>query len=196
MALRRGFKAEAERRATALWSEVGADIALAIDLHAAAANLGARIVMADALVPIARLEQLEAVQAFAFSACTFAVRDRPVIVLNPLRSRGRQRADAAHELSHLLLRHQMRVPERIGSYVFFTGNAEQENEAGWMAGALLLPRHAVLRAAHVGMDAPALALHYETTEEMARFRLYATGAAIQARRGRLAERGAQAPRQA
>ncbi len=186
MALRRGFKAEAERRATALWSEVGADTSFAIDLNAAAATLGARIVMADALVPTTRLEQLEAFQPFALSACTFDVRDQPVVVLNPLRSPGRRRADAAHELSHLILRHQMRVPERIGDYVFFTGNAEQEDEAGWMAGALLLPRQAVLRAAHVGMDAHALALHYETTDEMARFRLNATGAAVQARRGRQA----------
>jgi Zn-dependent peptidase ImmA (M78 family) len=124
------------------------------------------------------------------SACTFDVRGKPVIVLNSLRSPGRQRADGAHELSHLVLRHQMRVPQKIGTYMFFTGNGEQEEEANWLAGSLLLPRHAVVRAAHVGMDAEALAAHYTTTVEMARFRLNATGAALQARRR---NQGATAP---
>jgi Zn-dependent peptidase ImmA (M78 family) len=78
----------------------------------------------------------------------------------------------------------MRVPERIGGLVFFTGNADQEDEAGWMAGALLLPRPVVARAAHAGMDASAIAEYFGTTEEMARFRMNATGAVIQARRGR------------
>ena len=182
MALRRGFKAEAERRVTTIWDQVGADLAYPIDLDAVAATLGARIVMANTLVPEAQLRQLEEVQAYAFSACTFDVRDQSVIVLNSLRSPGRQRADAAHELSHLVLRHQMRVPQKIGAYTFFTGNAEQEEEANWLAGSLLLPRQAVVRAAHVGMDAEALAAHYTTTLEMARFRLNATGAALQARR--------------
>jgi Zn-dependent peptidase ImmA (M78 family) len=184
MPLVRGFKAEAERRAATQWSDLGSPITEPLDLGAVAASLGARIVMADELIPRKRLDQLEEVQAFAFSACTFEVRDQPVIVLNPLRSPGRQRADCAHELSHLLLRHQMRVPERIGGNVFFTGTADQEEEAGWMAGALLLPRQAVLRAAHSGMDVAAIAEHYLTTEEMARFRINATGAAIQARRSR------------
>jgi Zn-dependent peptidase ImmA (M78 family) len=184
MSLVRGFKAEAERRASALWTELGLPITGPLDLGVAAESLGARIVMADTLIPRRRLEQLEEIQAYAFSACTFEVRGQPVIVLNPLRSEGRQHADCAHELSHLLLRHQMRVPERIGDLVFFTGNADQEDEAGWMAGALLLPRQAVLRAAHAGMNAAAIAEFYQTTEEMARFRINATGAAIQARRSR------------
>jgi hypothetical protein len=51
-----------------------------------------------------------------------------------------------------------------------------------------LPRQAVLRAAHIGMDARAIADHYRTTEEMARFRINATGAALQARRSRKAAR--------
>lgn len=188
MPLVRGFKAEAERRAAALWSDLGSPITEPLDLSAVAGSLGARIVMADELIARKRLEQLEEIQAFAFSACTFEVRDQSVIVLNPVRSDGRQRADCAHELSHLLLRHQMRVPERIGENVFFTGSADQEDEAGWMAGAILLPRQAVLRAAHTGMDAAALAEHYQTTEEMARFRINATGAALQARRSRQAAR--------
>jgi Zn-dependent peptidase ImmA (M78 family) len=188
MPLVRGFKAEAERRAAAVWGDLGLAITTPFDLDAAAGSLGARIVMADSLIPRSRLEQLEVLQAYAFSACTFEVREQPVIVLNPLRSQGRQHADCAHELSHILLRHQMRVPERIGDLVFFTGNADQEDEASWMAGALLLPRQAVLRAAHAGMNAAAIAEFYQTTEEMARFRINATGAAIQARRGRQSAR--------
>jgi Zn-dependent peptidase ImmA (M78 family) len=182
--LARGFKAEAERRALALWTELDAEVTEPLDLVACAESLGARVVMADTLVPLARLRELEDLQQWAFSACTFEVAGAPIVVLNPLRSQGRQRADCAHELAHLLLRHEMRVPERVGDYVFFTGNPDQEDEANWMAGAILLPRQAVLKAVLRGMNAAALAEHYQTTEEMSRFRINATGAGVQAARRR------------
>lgn len=184
MALARGFKAEAERRAAALWAELEHPLTAPLDLDSCAAHVGARIVDAGELVAQSRLEELEAIQAWAFSACTFDVAGTPVIVLNPLRGPGRRRADCAHELAHLLLRHQMRVPERVGDYVFFTGNPDQEDEAGWFAGCLLLPRQAVVKAVWAGMDAAEIAELYQTTEEMARFRVNATGAAVQARRAR------------
>lgn len=180
MPLVRGFKAEAERRAAAVWQGLETPLTVPIDLRMVAAGVGARVVMADELIDMRRLEQLEEIQPFGFSACTFEVDGGHAVILNPLRSSGRQRADCAHELAHLLLRHQMRVPERVGDYVFFTGNVDQEDEANWFAGCLLLPRSAVLKAVYTGMDAPALAEHFETTEEMARFRINATGAAAQA----------------
>ena len=58
-------------------------------------------------VELARLEELERLQAFAFSAATFEVHDRKVIVTNPLRSSGRRRSDIAHELAHILLGHEL-----------------------------------------------------------------------------------------
>lgn len=186
MPLVRGFKAEAERRAAALWTDLEIPIIAPFDLERCAEHIGARIVMADALVSRSRLEELEEIQPWSFSACTFEVHGSPVIVLNPLRSAGRRRADGAHELAHVFLRHQMRVPERVGDYVFFTGNPDQEDEASWLAGCLLLPRQAVVKALLTGMDVPGLAEHYQTTEEMARFRVNATGAAVQARRRRVA----------
>lgn len=189
MPLVRGFKADAERRAVALWDQLSAPLTEPLDIDECASVLGARIVLADQFVPLARLNELERAQPWAFSACTFEVRGSPVIVVNPLRGPGRRRADCAHELAHIVLRHEMRVPERVGDYVFFTGNPDQEDEATWMAGALLLPRQAVLKAVVRGMDASALAEHYGTTEEMARFRINATGAAVQAFRR---QRGAPA----
>lgn len=190
MPLRRGFKAEAERRSIALWQELEQPLDKPFDLDRCVESVGGRVVMADKLVPRARLEQLEKIQPFGFSACTFDIGGKPVFVLNPLRQPGRQRADCAHEVAHVLLRHEMRVPERLGGSVFFVGNSEQEDEASWLAGCLLLPRQAVTKAAFAGMDANAVAEHFQTTVEMARFRMNATGAAIQAgrRRGVAAKR--------
>ena len=50
MPLVRGFKAEAERRAAAIWLELGNTITEPLDVTAAAALLGARIVLADELI--------------------------------------------------------------------------------------------------------------------------------------------------
>jgi hypothetical protein len=71
----RGFLAEAEREAK-----------------------GIRGIAADELIDLARVHDLERLQAFAFSACTFDIDDPKVIVVNPLRTRARSASDVAHEL--------------------------------------------------------------------------------------------------
>lgn len=189
MSLVRGFKAQAEKLAEKAWLDLSLPDGDRFDIERFAESLGGRIVLADTLVPRARLEEIDHIQPFAFSACTFQLDRGPVIVLNPVVGEGRRRSDAAHELAHIMLRHQMRVPERLGDYVFFTGDVDQEDEANWLGGCLLLPRQIVLRAAARGMTADGIAQRYGTTPKMATFRLNATGAARQLERVR-ARRGA------
>ncbi len=186
MTLVRGFKTQAERLADKAWRDLGLADAAPFDISRFAETLGAQVLMADTLVPLARLLEIDHLQPFSFSACTFLLPGGPVIVLNPAVSDGRRRSDAAHELAHLVLRHQMRVPERVGDYVFFTGSTDQEDEANWLGACLLLPRAVVIRAAASGKDAEAIARAYGTTPKMATFRLNATGAARQLERFRAA----------
>jgi Zn-dependent peptidase ImmA (M78 family) len=184
VSLVRGFKTQAEKLADKAWTDLGIGVDNRFDVEKFVASMGGRIVLADTLVPRSRLEEIDRLQPFAFSACTFILDDGPAIVLNPVVSEGRQRSDAAHEVAHIVLRHQIRVPERLGDYLFFTGNTDQEDEANWLGGCLLLPRQVVLRAAGRGMNADGIATHYGTTPKMATFRLNATGAARQLERFR------------
>jgi Zn-dependent peptidase ImmA (M78 family) len=143
-------------------------------------------------VPRSRLEQLGQVQSDAFSAGTFRLPNgQRVIVYNPLHPPGRVRSDQAHELAHLLLDHDVRSIERVGNLRFLTCDAEQEEEADWLGGCLLLPRQLLLRAATHRMGAAEVAKQYCTSEAMARFRLNASGVLVQIGRAQAARRRVQ-----
>jgi Zn-dependent peptidase ImmA (M78 family) len=58
---------------------------------------------------------------------------------------------------------------------FVTCDIEQEEEADWLGGCLLLPRTVLFQAAKQGKTAEKIAKEYETSEQMARFRLNAIG---------------------
>ena len=186
--MKRGFKSEAERLATGLRELVGCNDTDPAPLGAVADELGVEIVAADELVDRERLEELQELQPDAFSAATFhRPGGTPVIVFNPLHPPGRTRSNQAHELAHIVLKHNVRTIERVGSLKFLTCDVEQEEEADWLGGCLLLPRPLLLQAAKKGLDPAAIAKKYETSEQMARFRLNASGVLVQVGRARAAK---------
>ena len=104
MSLPRGFKANAERQSLQLRSELGLARTDALDLTRLAEHMNVEIVSAGELIDVTRLEELERIQAYSFSAATFKVADRTFVVTSPLRTAARQASDIAHELSHVRLK--------------------------------------------------------------------------------------------
>ena len=149
--------------------------------------LGVDLIPADDLVERERLEELEEIQSGAFSAGTFNVAGRRVVVYNPLNSEGRQRSDLAHELAHIILGHKVRTIESVGELKLLTCDAEQEEEADWLAGCLLLPRPLLLKCARDEWSAKKIARKHRTSEHMARFRLNASGVLVQIGRAKAAK---------
>ena len=180
MALPRGFKAEAERTARRLRDEAGIGRHAPLDLAAVAGSLGVLIVSADELVPLEQLQEIERIQAYAFSACTFEVNGRSVVVYNPIRTRPRRRSDIAHELSHILLEHDLTEIQYLNEVPFRTCKPDQEQQATALAGTLLLPRSALLEEARAGLTVSKIAKKFAVTEQMARYRWNTTGIARQA----------------
>lgn len=181
MTLRRGFLAEAEREAKRIRAELGLGPAEPVDIFQIAKHLGIRVIAADELIDAARLQDLERVQAFAFSACTFDIDGTKVIVVNPLRTPARRASDVAHELSHLLLAHRLDEIRNVAGVPFRTCRPDQEEEATNLGGTLLLPRPLLLSAVRRGLDEQAIAAQYDVTTEMARFRVNRTGVRRQIR---------------
>jgi Zn-dependent peptidase ImmA (M78 family) len=178
--VRRGFKTEAERRAAEIRERLGCGDNEPVPLDALAADLGVRMISADKLVPIEQLQELQDLQTDAFSAATFRLTDgQRIVVYNPLHSPGRTRSNQAHELAHIALGHKLRTVEKVGDQSFLTCDVEQEEEADWMGGCLLLPRPVLLRAAYDGKTAAQIAEEHGTSETMARFRLNASGVLVQ-----------------
>jgi hypothetical protein len=184
--MRRGFKAEAERQAVRLRSELEVSQSARMDVDALAAHLGIDVRNADELVDRAELEKLNELQPGCFSAATFHLPDgRVVAVTNPVGTTpARRDSDLAHEISHVILRHQLRTAERIGDLTFFNCDPDQEEEANWLAGCLLLPRPLLLAEARRGLKPEELAEKHNVSVQMARFRLNASGVHFQVNRGR------------
>lgn len=176
MALPRGFKTNAERTAEELRSAIGARPDRPLDLAALAGHLGARVVAADDLVPIERLQEIERLQAFAFLACTFDIDGVVVVVVyNPIRKPDRRASDIAHELAHLILEHDLSEVQYLDDVPFRTCRPDQEEEATALAGTILLPRKLLLVAARDGLTYSDIARRHRVSTDMARYRWNITG---------------------
>ena len=184
MALRRGFKSEAERIARDVRTELGIRAAEPVAPEALAELLGIEVRAGDELIPRKRFTELERVQPGAFSACTFRPSaDRVVVVYNPLSAKSRQRSDLAHELAHTLLEHELSRVEKLGDVTFLSCDSTQEEEAAWLSGCLLLPRALLLAEVRRGSGARDIAKKYGLSERMAQYRLNVTGVTRQNRAG-------------
>ncbi len=186
--MRRGFKTEAEKLAASMRQRLGCTDEEPAPLQEVAGEFGITVIPADQLIDLRRLEDLQALQPDAFSAATFRRPDSTrVIVFNPLHPEGRRRSNIAHEIAHIALDHKVRTIEQVGDLKFLTCDLEQEEEADWLGGCLLLPRPLLIKAAFRELGAPEIAEKYGTSEHMARFRLNASGVLVQVGRARAAK---------
>ena len=176
MALRRGFKSEAERIVRRVQTELGLSAADPIPPERVAELLGIEVIAGDELLPRQRFVELQNIQPDAFSACTLRPSpDRVVIVHNPLSSESRQNSDVAHELAHTLLDHELSRVQRLGDVTFLSCDPIQEEEAAWLSGCLLLPRALLLAEVRRGAEAKVIAQKHGVSERMAQYRLDVTG---------------------
>ena len=180
MALRRGFKSEAERIAKSVRADLGLGAAKPVTPEALAELLGVEVRPGDELIPRSRFVGLNELQPDAFSACTFRPSDdRTVIVFNPLSAPSRRASDLAHEFAHILLDHDLSRIESLGDATFLSCDPVQEEEAAWLSGCLILPRPLLLAEVRRGATANDIAKRHGVSETMARYRLNVTGVARQ-----------------
>jgi len=91
------------------------------------------------------------------------------------KSDGRQASNLTHELSHALLLHP--PTPALDDHGCRLWNQNIEDEAQWLAGALLVTEDAALWIARGGASVPTAALRLGVSEQMIRYRLNVTGAA-------------------
>ncbi len=174
--LRRGFKAEANEIAREIRRELGLQDADPLDVWQLAEHLAIPVVPLRELsheVPGA-VHHFHSVDRQAFSAATVFLGPARLIVYNDSHDRGRQASDIAHELAHALLEHPPKPaldPRGCRDW-----NREEEDEATWLAGALLISEEAALYIARKGMPLGEVAEHFRVTRKMVQFRLNVTGA--------------------
>lgn len=189
MSLRRGFKKEANDIAVEIRVELGLGPRAPLDPCKLAEHLLIPLIPLSSLANVApqAFRRLTGSARSTFSAVTVFRGNRRAIVYNDAHSPGRQASDIAHELAHALLLHPPRQSVNSGARDW---NGEEEAEAAWLAGALLISDEAAIRIAKAGQPPALAAEHYGVSEQMIIFRLRVTAARIRVERARRYFRGA------
>ncbi len=175
MGYRRGFKSEANAIAIEVRAELGLGSLDALDPWSLAEHLDVPVwplTQLDKKVPDV-VRHLKHVEPDAFSAVTVFRGTRRTVVHNDAHSAGRQASNVAHELSHSLLHHRPAPARQL-----WLPRVEQgiEDEAQWLAGALLIPEDAALRIVRAELSEDQAAERFRVTAPMVRFRVNVTGA--------------------
>jgi Zn-dependent peptidase ImmA (M78 family) len=132
------------------------------------------------------IEQLTITDPDVWSALTLCHNGKYLVVLNSVHPKTREANTLMHELSHLIIGHK---PARLdltgdGLMILSSYDKQHEDEANWLAAALLLPREALLHARRQGMTDQQAAVTYGCSTSLFTMRIQTTGVDLQLRRAR------------
>jgi Zn-dependent peptidase ImmA (M78 family) len=177
MAFYRGFKSDATRRADKFRAELGLAGIDRFEPFAAAELLRISVCCLDDYTPkVLSAEQLRVLRVGgrAFSAVTVFRGEERRIIYNDAHSPERTASNIAHEISHALLDHPPHYAFDATGCRFI--DRDLEEEAAFLAGALLVTEETALWVASSGIDVPAAAQRYGVSADMLTYRLNITGA--------------------
>ena len=174
----RGFKTRCENMAESIRLDLELRPSDPLPMTELAAYLGARIITPSDIPGISESSRCVLNdESEDWSALTISGSSPIFVICNPRNSTGRWSSDIAHELAHLLLRHSpstlMFAPD--GTWTLRSYDDQQEEEAAWLSGCLLLPRPALLLIAHSGLSPSAAANCYGVSQKLLRYRKDITG---------------------
>ena len=176
--MRHGFKASAERIAATIRTELGLEPRSPLCPWRLADHLRIAVFYpAELEVPANDIRQLTVIDPDSWSGLTVKAGGSAAVILNPTHPKTRQRNTLMHEISHIHLGHvgnRVDVSEQ-GLLLVSDFSAEQEDEANWLAGALLAPRDALLAARMEGKSAQQICRDYGISTELCTWRLRMTG---------------------
>ncbi|WP_412555864.1 ImmA/IrrE family metallo-endopeptidase [Shimia sp. MIT1388] len=109
-----------------------------------------------------------------------------LVIYKPVSSEGRRNNVIMHELSHIILGHDLAEACIMDDGSLVPGNfdQDQEDEADWLAGTLLLPRPALISFRRSRMADKVACQQYLVSQEMLKWRLRMTGVDYQLARSR------------
>jgi Zn-dependent peptidase ImmA (M78 family) len=99
------------------------------------------------------------------------------IIINPAHPKTRQANTLMHEWSHLELKHKPNRVDQFDHDIVMLSDypAELEEEADWLAGAMLAPRDGLAYFARKGAENAEIAEHFGISEQLAGWRRRMTG---------------------
>ena len=123
------------------------------------------------------LLQLTVTDSDSWSAFTLRIQEKHLVVFNPAQSTPRTNSVVMHELSHIMLGHELASAGMTGDGHLIPSNYDQaqEHEADWLAGTLLLPRPALLAIRHEELSDEQAMIKYLVSKQMLLWRFRMTG---------------------
>ena len=185
---RRGFKTWCETVATQKRHVLKVPLTAPLDprLLAKDMRVAVRYIQEIPNLAAGTLEQLTLHDPDVWSALTLCHNGRYLIILNSAHAKTREANTLMHELAHLIIGHK---PARLditndGLMILSSYDKQHEDEADWLAAALLLPREALLHARRRGLSDQQAADDFGCSVQLFTFRLQTTGVDFQLGRAR------------
>lgn len=186
--LRRGFKTWCENAAGGFRRDLNLPRHSALDPRLLAQHINV-IIWKTAEVPGLDsnvLNHLTKIDPESWSAVTLRLPTANLIVVNEAHTGGRQNNSLAHELSHIILKHE---PAQVfvtadGVMMMASYNKSHEDEADCLAGTLLVPRESLLSLLDQGHSDAEIADYFSVTVDLIKMRKNLTGVSIQLSRRR------------
>ena len=186
--LRRGFKTWCENAAGGFRRDLNLPRHSALDPRLLAQHINV-IIWKTAEVPGLDsniLNHLIKTDPESWSAVTLRLPTANLIVVNEAHTGGRQNNSLAHELAHIILKHE---PAQVfvtadGVMMMASYNKAHEDEADCLAGTLLVPRESLLGLVDQGNSDAEIADYFDVTTDLIKMRKNLTGVAIQLSRRR------------
>lgn len=183
--MKRGFKKRAEEKSIQLRAKIGGEIEKPLNIK------GLCDYMEIKVIPLSHYQKIgfltgDEINQFKprkegykeFSATLLINKEtQKVIVFNDFHSYVRQNSSIAHEIAHIICKHNFlsNFGNIFGLHQDY--DKEQEDEANWMAGCLLLPRKSLVWAVERNMKVNEIASFFQVSIPMARWRYNMTGVA-------------------
>jgi len=191
---RRGFKTWAEQTSLRARQKLKLPPASPLDPLRFAELLGVPVLSSSDLADLSDevKSRLAGEHRDCWSAITVTSGSSHLIVVNPAQAQTRLNSSLAHEIAHIILGHEpsMMFMSPKSGMALRTHNEEQEEEATWLAGCLLLPREALILIRRSRKSDEDACSEFGVSAAMLRFRLNVTGVDVQfRRRGTRAKRG-------
>jgi Zn-dependent peptidase ImmA (M78 family) len=178
----RGFKTWCEKYSADIREKLGVQKDAPLDTRAFAKTLGVRV-WTPHNVPGLGAEAIEVLlrndgkTPSCWSAVTIVLGTKVVVILNSSHSPARQASDLTHELAHRIRGHQAREVSlsEDGIMLLSSYDKQEEEEADWLSGCLLLPRDALIRIRRQRLDDVDAAAAYGVSGKMLSYRMAMTG---------------------
>ena len=178
----RGFKTWCEKYSAEVRVDLGIAKDAPLNARALAARLGVRVWTPNDVLGLSSdtlnvLLRNDGKTPSCWSAVTLVVGAKVVVILNASHSLARQASDLTHELAHRIRGHQAQEVSvtEDGLMLLSSYEKQQEEEADWLSGCLLLPREALLSIRRRGIAVTDAASQYGVSMKMLTYRNAMTG---------------------